>query len=86
MLVKTKQNERWRRRGRRGFGGERSDGRVEMAAPVAQEDGITATSHERRHTGPSEDRALYTCECGCAFKALVTTSVGCPHCGTAQAW
>jgi len=24
--------------------------------------------------------------CGYAFKAAVTTSVDCPHCGTQQAW
>jgi predicted Zn-ribbon and HTH transcriptional regulator len=24
--------------------------------------------------------------CGFAFKAKVTTSVDCPHCGTEQAW
>jgi hypothetical protein len=39
----------------------------------------------RRGCGP-EDRALYACMCGYAFKAAVTTSVGCPHCGTEQAW
>ena len=34
----------------------------------------------------SEDAALYSCSCGYVFKAAVTTSVGCPHCGSAQAW
>jgi hypothetical protein len=34
----------------------------------------------------SQDAALYSCSCGYVFKAAVTTSVGCPHCGTAQAW
>ena len=34
----------------------------------------------------SQDAALYTCSCGYIFKAAVTTSVGCPHCGTDQAW
>jgi rubrerythrin len=34
----------------------------------------------------SEDAALYSCQCGYVFKAAVTTSVGCPHCGSAQAW
>ena len=43
------------------------------------------TSAARRGGGP-EDRALYSCTCGFAFKAAVTTSVGCPHCGTEQAW
>jgi hypothetical protein len=39
-----------------------------------------------RRAGGPEDRALYSCMCGFAFKAAVTTSVGCPHCGTEQAW
>jgi hypothetical protein len=34
----------------------------------------------------SQDAALYSCGCGYVFKAAVTTSVGCPHCGTDQAW
>ena len=34
----------------------------------------------------SQDAALYSCECGYIFKAAVTTSVGCPHCGCQQAW
>ena len=34
----------------------------------------------------SQDAALYSCACGYVFKAAVTTSVGCPHCGTDQAW
>jgi hypothetical protein len=42
-------------------------------------------SSARRGGGP-EDSALYSCMCGFAFKAAVTTSVGCPHCGTQQAW
>jgi hypothetical protein len=46
-------------------------------------------SHERRRAreaGPSQDKALYTCRCGFVFQALVSTSVGCPHCGGVQAW
>ena len=39
-----------------------------------------------KRIGGPEDRALYSCQCGYAFKADVSTSVGCPHCGTAQAW
>jgi len=44
-----------------------------------------ATASARRAGGP-QDRALYSCGCGYAFKATVSTSVGCPNCGTAQAW
>jgi hypothetical protein len=82
MLVKAKDRGgagRWRRR--------RSEGRGEPARPggAAQIQAV-GTSRERRHGGPSEDRALYTCECGYAFQAPVTTSVGCPHCTRTQAW
>jgi hypothetical protein len=69
---------KWHRRGR---GGHEATAR--SSAPAPQSDVV---SHERRHSGPSEDRALYTCECGYAFEALVTTSVGCPHCTRTQAW
>ncbi len=39
-----------------------------------------------RQGGPSQDQALYSCQCGMVFEALVSTSVGCPHCGSSQAW
>lgn len=39
-----------------------------------------------RRGGGSEDRALYSCECGFAWTGEVTASPGCPHCGTPQAW
>jgi hypothetical protein len=42
-------------------------------------------AREREAGGP-EDRALYQCPCGCTFEASVSTTVGCPHCGGAQAW
>jgi hypothetical protein len=50
-----------------------------------QTPGAPDTRAARRAGGP-EDRALYACSCGYAFKAAVSTSVGCPHCGTRQAW
>ena len=43
------------------------------------------TRDARRGGGP-QDQALYSCVCGFAFKAAVTTSIGCPHCGLEQAW
>jgi predicted RNA-binding Zn-ribbon protein involved in translation (DUF1610 family) len=47
----------------------------------------TATSaRRRREAGAPSDAAMYTCQCGFVFKALVSTSVDCPHCGGAQAW
>jgi rubrerythrin len=46
-----------------------------------------APNRERnQRANVSQDAALYTCGCGYVFKAAVTTSVGCPHCGTSQAW
>jgi hypothetical protein len=43
---------------------------------------------ERRHRAcvSPQDSALYTCGCGVAFQAAVSTSVTCPHCGAGQAW
>jgi hypothetical protein len=46
-----------------------------------------APQRERnKRANVNQDAALYSCSCGYVFKAPVTTSVGCPHCGTAQAW
>jgi hypothetical protein len=39
-----------------------------------------------RASGGPEDVAFYTCGCGFAFQADVSTSVACPHCGAGQAW
>ena len=78
MLVRSKQGERrGRRRQVRGNHGAERASAAFPSAPAAR---------EARHGGPSQDRALYTCECGYAFEALVTTSVGCPHCARTQAW
>jgi hypothetical protein len=48
--------------------------------------GPAAQRERNRRANMSQDAALYSCSCGYVFKAPVTTSVGCPHCGTAQAW
>jgi rubrerythrin len=50
---------------------------AERVAPVRE---------RNQRANVSEDAATYTCSCGYVFKAAVTTSVGCPHCGEAQAW
>jgi len=39
-----------------------------------------------REAGGPTDLASYACQCGYLFTAVVSTTVGCPHCGTAQAW
>ena len=58
---------------------DRHDGRSRRHAVLQK------LARAKRSGGP-EDRALYSCHCGYAFKAEVSTSVGCPHCGTSQAW
>ena len=80
MLVKSKleRSVKWPRQGRDPHRG------TELHPAAAQSQ--APMSRERPHGGPSQDRALYTCECGYAFEALVTTSVGCPHCARTQAW
>ncbi|MBV9338065.1 MAG: hypothetical protein JO262_14555 [Solirubrobacterales bacterium] len=77
MLVKSKQSKRSGRH--RQVRGEHGAGRLSAPSP-------SVPAREARHGGPSLDRALYTCECGYAFEAVVTTSVGCPHCTRTQAW
>jgi predicted Zn-ribbon and HTH transcriptional regulator len=60
------------------------------AAPAPAPPAVEQVEHlaERRHREcvACEDSALYSCSCGFQFTAPVTTSVACPHCGTAQAW
>ncbi len=58
---------------------------TDRSAPSPEPVPGPATRDARRGGGP-EDRALYACMCGYAFRAAVTTSVDCPHCGTEQAW
>jgi hypothetical protein len=53
--------------------------------PRPTDTAVHRTLRAKRSGGP-EDTALYSCHCGYAFKAEVSTSVGCPHCGTGQAW
>jgi hypothetical protein len=64
--------------------------------PVPRRDGATAPApvaadhladeHRLRDSGGPDDRALYRCGCGTAFRAEVSASVSCPHCGGEQAW
>jgi hypothetical protein len=59
---------------------DRHDGRSRARSAVLQ------TLARAKRSGGPEDRALYSCQCGYAFKAEVSTSVSCPHCSTCQAW
>jgi rubrerythrin len=55
--------------------------------PVPEEPSPEVRASQRaRESGGPEDRAFYTCSCGYAFDADVSTSVACPHCGATQAW
>jgi hypothetical protein len=55
-------------------------------APRSRRGAETPAASRGRSAGPTEDRALYRCGCGHAFRADVTASVGCPRCGTGQPW
>ena len=56
-----------------------------QSRPAPQD--VRASERMRAQRTPApEDQALDRCQCGYQFKAEVTTSVGCPHCGTGQAW
>jgi hypothetical protein len=63
---------------------------IVVGAPAPVEESAPVADHpdERRHRAcvSPEDTALYTCSCGFAFQASVSTSVACPHCGSDQAW
>ena len=54
------------------------------AAP-APRPSVTPTIQAKRGGCP-QDNAFYSCDCGCAFTAAVSTSVGCPQCGHSQDW
>jgi hypothetical protein len=53
--------------------------------PGPQSAALHSQARAKRSGGPL-DRALYRCGCGHAFTASVSTTVGCPRCGQAQAW
>ena len=54
--------------------------------PTAVRPVATPVRERNQRANLPQDAALYTCGCGFIFTAPVTTSVGCPHCGCAQAW
>lgn len=83
MLAKTKTGVGRIRRNREGRSG-RTTGRTAPELVVAAPS--SAAKPRRREAGGLQDMAIYTCECGFVFHAPVSTSVGCPHCGSEQAW
>jgi len=56
------------------------------AAEPVQASNPEPSRPRRREQTLVQDQAMYTCQCGYVFEAQVATSVGCPHCGTEQAW
>ena len=56
------------------------------AAGSLPRQGITSADARARRAGGPQDHALYHCHCGYQWTGPVTASVGCPHCGTPQAW
>jgi hypothetical protein len=89
VLVKSIRREGIRRR-HQGFAGRGQDSGADYRAVSAVKQPNAAAparpAGRRRELGPAQDQATYSCSCGYVFEASVSTSVGCPHCGTAQAW
>ena len=84
MTVKTRQQPRRTRSLRPQLG--RSSKRAPATAPDDSLPASAASDTRERDAGGPEDHALYHCHCGYIFQASVSTTVGCPHCGGAQAW
>ena len=56
-----------------------------VEAPKATEAPKAVEARVREAGGP-EDQAHYSCSCGMMFRAPVSASVACPHCGDQQDW
>ena len=69
---------------RRGAPRRRAAARRDVALPTGVDH--LADEHRLRDSGGPDDRALYRCGCGTAFRADVSASVSCPQCGGDQAW
>ena len=89
MIVRTKWGKisTWQRRGRRAdHSGEHSGPSGEPSGAELPPELRDPSRSRSRQAGPSQDTAVYNCECGYVFEEHVSTTVGCPHCGQAQAW
>jgi hypothetical protein len=84
VLAKSKLGARGLRRHRRAREGVPPE--PDQAPGSADPRASVSAVRRRREAGAPQDRAVYSCQCGFVFKALVSTTVGCPHCGDAQAW
>ena len=81
MRVRPKRTTITRRPDRSAHPVPRSTPAPPPAAPVLHPHQLRA-----RQSGGPDDNAHYSCACGMAFTAAVSTSVECPNCGTGQAW
>lgn len=86
VLAKSKSGATRLRRHREERPGRAAGRGDALKAPASTVGTQTAAKRRRREAGAPTDAAMYTCDCGFVFKALVSTSVDCPHCGGAQAW
>jgi len=59
---------------------------VERIEVPAERVDAKAVEERVREAGGPEDSAHYTCSCGMVFRASVSASVACPHCGIQQDW
>jgi hypothetical protein len=77
-------------RGRRATPAPESDAVVHAPSAPQEPDATTqepdSAAKRVREAGGPTDKASYACPCGYLFAAAVSTTVECPHCGTAQAW
>jgi len=79
QITKTKSSRRSERRSQASASSRR--------APEPRQRAVPSVSQFRARRGSGiEDQALYSCECGFAWKGEVTASPCCAHCGTPQAW
>jgi hypothetical protein len=91
MIVRSKQGQTSSRLRPRDRAGRKVRRAIATGPSPDQRPGIVserpqAPNSRRRYGGPSEDTALYSCQCGFVFEEQVSTTVGCPHCGHTQAW
>jgi hypothetical protein len=93
MTVMTKSTPgalllRRRRDGRPGRVAEPHQARraASISEPTGSRTGTGSAARTGRRLDVPQDQATYACRCGYVFEAAVSTSVGCPHCGAAQAW
>jgi hypothetical protein len=89
MRVRIKRPTEAGQRRARGIDHRRADPAPadQPAPPGARTSGDGLFDERRlRESGGPHDRAQYACTCGFVFQADVSTSVACPHCGSAQAW